>query len=110
MHGVKSFNLLRKAMTAFKYLFDPSIPLSKKAWILASLLYLISPLDLMPDPMPGIGFIDDIGIVLLVILMMSNRLKKYERDKQKSSLRKRDNPEKKSQEAIDAEYEIIDDE
>lgn len=71
-----------------------------------SLLYLISPLDLIPDPIPGLGLIDDIGIVLLLITLMSDRLGKYERGRHKLNNQKKDNDEE-NKNIIDAEYEVI---
>ncbi|MBI3943906.1 MAG: DUF1232 domain-containing protein [Chloroflexi bacterium] len=32
-----------------------------------SLLYLVSPIDLVPDPILGLGQLDDLGIILLAI-------------------------------------------
>lgn len=33
----------------------------------AALLYLVSPFDLIPDFIPGIGYIDDVAVILLVL-------------------------------------------
>ena len=40
------------------------IPWSTIFWIAASLLYFISPLDLIPDPVPILGYTDDAAIFL----------------------------------------------
>ena len=37
-------------------------------------LYVISPIDLIPDFIPGIGFLDDIVLVPLAIRFLLNRL------------------------------------
>lgn len=41
---------------------DPNVPMSKKATIGAALLYFISPLDLIPDFLPG-GYLDDAAVI-----------------------------------------------
>ncbi len=46
--------------------------LSIKALIIGALLYFISPADFIPDVIPGIGYIDDIAIILMVY----NRVKR----------------------------------
>ncbi len=45
---------------------DPSIPFWAKAAIPAvAAAYVISPIDLVPDFLVGVGQIDDIGVILL---------------------------------------------
>jgi len=41
---------------------DPEVPLAKKATIAAALLYFVSPLDLIPDFLPG-GYLDDAAVI-----------------------------------------------
>ena len=45
--------------------------------IVAALLYVINPLDIIPDFIPGIGWLDDIAVIGLVISGMSHDLKDY---------------------------------
>nr|WP_166462266.1 YkvA family protein [Lacrimispora amygdalina] len=46
--------------------------------IIAGLLYLVSPIDLMPDAIPVVGLLDD-GLVLLYVLRTAhNDLMSYE--------------------------------
>ena len=46
---------------------DSRVPLWAKAIVPLSLLYLISPLDFIPDVFLGLGQLDDLGIILLGI-------------------------------------------
>ncbi len=43
-----------------------------------ALLYLISPIDMMPDFIPGIGWIDDIVVVRILLEMIRSDLAKYD--------------------------------
>ncbi len=54
-------NQFRVTLRLFK---DPRVPMWKKAVPLLALLYVISPFDFMPDLIPGLGQLDDIGILL----------------------------------------------
>jgi uncharacterized membrane protein YkvA (DUF1232 family) len=45
--------------------------------IVAALLYVINPLDIIPDFIPGIGWLDDMAVIGLVISGMSHDLKDY---------------------------------
>ncbi|WP_300360978.1 YkvA family protein [Fusobacterium sp.] len=48
-----------------------NIPLKEKTLIISALGYLIAPLDFIPDILPGMGFVDDIGALTFVIKKVS---------------------------------------
>ncbi|TKC12070.1 DUF1232 domain-containing protein [Pedobacter polaris] len=55
-----------------------SIPKSSIIAILAALLYFISPLDIIPDFLVGLGFVDDAFILGLVYKQVIKELDKYQ--------------------------------
>ena len=61
------------------------IPLTTIVSIVASLLYLISPIDFIPDFIPGIGLIDDVFVIGLVISSATSDLDKYKEWKESKS-------------------------
>ena len=68
-----------KSMTALWPLMrDPSIPFWAKAVIPAfAAAYVLSPIDLIPDFLLGVGQIDDIGVILLAASASVALLQKY---------------------------------
>ena len=52
---------------------DPRVPNAEKALFGAAVVYVISPLDFIPDVFPFIGQIDDLYVVALCILRLINR-------------------------------------
>ncbi|MEU1434274.1 YkvA family protein [Streptomyces sp. NPDC005775] len=60
--GVAGFLLLR-VLRARKLLADAGIPLRDKALVWAAVIYTVSPVDLLPDPV----YLDDIGFLLLAL-------------------------------------------
>lgn len=59
--------LLGKMMT------DGRVPVAEKALFIGAIVYVISPLDLIPDIFPFIGQVDDLYVVALVLLRLINR-------------------------------------
>lgn len=56
-----------------RMLMDARVPTTEKALFLAAIVYVISPLDLIPDLFPFIGQVDDIYVVALTLLRLINR-------------------------------------
>ncbi|MCC6826396.1 MAG: DUF1232 domain-containing protein [Acidobacteria bacterium] len=56
-----------------RLLKDARVPTAEKALFLAAIVYVISPIDLIPDLFPFIGQVDDIYVVALTLLRLVNR-------------------------------------
>jgi uncharacterized membrane protein YkvA (DUF1232 family) len=59
--------LLLQARLAVRLLREPRVPLVTRAVPVLAALYLISPLDFIPDIFPIIGQLDDLGVLLLAM-------------------------------------------
>lgn len=57
--------------------------LSNLAIIVAALIYVVSPLDLVPDIIPIVGLVDDATIVIWAVGVVNEELAKYEEWKNK---------------------------
>ncbi|MER5887662.1 YkvA family protein [Streptomyces sp. NPDC001941] len=55
-----------RVFRARKVLKDAGIPLEHKAAFWGALLYVVSPVDLLPDPV----YLDDIGVLLLALKVL----------------------------------------
>lgn len=53
--------------------FDHTVSVGVRIWLGALLLYLLSPIDLVPDFIPVIGFADDAIVVALVLRFATRR-------------------------------------
>jgi uncharacterized membrane protein YkvA (DUF1232 family) len=56
-----------------RLLKDARVPNAEKALFVAAIVYVISPLDFIPDVFPFIGQVDDLYVVALVLLRLVNR-------------------------------------
>lgn len=95
------WTIIKTAWTALRYLSDFRVPMNKKIWPLLALIYLISPVDILPDPILGLGIMDDVAFIGLILSFMSRILKDYA-EKQGTQSSKRDS------DTIDVDYEVID--
>ncbi|UQZ85120.1 hypothetical protein SK3146_04403 [Paenibacillus konkukensis] len=59
------------ALLLFYALQSPKVPMKAKAVIMGALGYFISPLDAIPDITPGIGFGDDLGVLVGALLTIA---------------------------------------
>ena len=53
-----------KATLLYVVFDDSNTPQWVKAAIVAALLYLINPIDAVPDPLPGVGYSDDLSVLI----------------------------------------------
>jgi uncharacterized membrane protein YkvA (DUF1232 family) len=53
------------------------VPWKIIAAVAGALLYVLNPLDFIPDLIIGIGFVDDVGVVALCLKLVESDLHKY---------------------------------
>ena len=75
MHDLLLFipNLLR---LLFALLRDPRVSSADKAILAGTIIYVIAPIDVIPDFIPFIGQIDDAYLVAISLLRLLNRAKR----------------------------------
>jgi uncharacterized membrane protein YkvA (DUF1232 family) len=56
-----------QARLAVRLVRDSAVPLSTKGLLLLAALYLLSPVDLLPDLFPVMGQLDDLLVAILAI-------------------------------------------
>lgn len=63
-------NFLKLLYRLFK---DPRAPLAEKTLFAGTIIYVVSPLDFIPDLIPFVGHVDDLYLVALVVLRLLSR-------------------------------------
>jgi uncharacterized membrane protein YkvA (DUF1232 family) len=101
--------IIAQARLVWRLLTDRNVPTWVKLIPPLALLYLIFPIDLVPDPVLGLGQLDDLAIILLGIKLfieMSPRsVVQHHRDDIAGSM-----PPEPEGEVVDASYRVLDDE
>ena len=95
-------NILLRLSLIYKFFFNKEIPLKEKWWIIIPVIYLVSPVDLIPEPILGFGFVDDLVMLTYLLSVVMDKTKKYNN--------KTKNETSKEKIIEDVDYEIKDDE
>jgi uncharacterized membrane protein YkvA (DUF1232 family) len=60
-----------------RYLRDPDASLLGKVLVLATVAYVVLPVDAIPDLIPAIGWLDDLGVVGVALAYVARVLARY---------------------------------
>jgi len=63
--------VVEKALILYYTAQNPNVPAWAKGVVVGALTYFISPVDAIPDILVGIGFTDDLGVLLAAIATVS---------------------------------------
>lgn len=66
-----------KIKLLIRYVKDREVSVFKKLLILGGLLYLIFPMDIVPDFLIGLGILDDAAVLLFVWNAIKSELSEY---------------------------------
>jgi len=69
--------LIRRIGVLPKLLRDPNVRFYKKLMVIGGLIYVVSPIDILADPILGFGFIDDTVLMVYIISKVKEELDKY---------------------------------
>ena len=72
---MRSFHMFlpNMVMMLARLIKDPRVPTAEKALFIGAIVYVISPLDFIPDVLPFIGQVDDLYVVALTLLRLVSR-------------------------------------
>jgi uncharacterized membrane protein YkvA (DUF1232 family) len=78
---------LRQALILFYVLWDPETPVEHKAIIIGALGYFILPVDLVPDFVAGLGFVDDVTVIAKALHTVAISIKDKHRQQAEEKLK-----------------------
>lgn len=64
--------IIDQILLTWRLLRDPRVPLWTKAIPVAAVVYVLSPIDIIPDFIIGLGQLDDLGILLGSMRLMES--------------------------------------
>ena len=69
------------AVAAWYCAFDPATPLKVRGTLLGALAYFILPFDVVPDFILGLGFTDDLAVLVTAMTLVKSHITQAHRDK-----------------------------
>ncbi|MDR3261166.1 MAG: DUF1232 domain-containing protein [Tannerella sp.] len=66
--------VLRPVLLLYYILRDGDVSIREKAYIIGALGYFILPMDFIPDMIAGLGYTDDIAVILLLLKHMKRSI------------------------------------
>lgn len=73
-HEIKMLISLLKDYISGRY---KKIPFTSIATVAAAIAYFVSPIDVIPDFIPGIGYLDDAAVIGFVLSILHDELREY---------------------------------
>ena len=70
-------NMLDTIRKSFQGFINPQVPLWTKAIPVVAVLYFLSPIDIVPDFILGLGQLDDLAILILALKLFLTFATKY---------------------------------
>ncbi|MBZ0282738.1 MAG: DUF1232 domain-containing protein [Anaerolineae bacterium] len=84
--------IIDQLLLTWRLLRDSRVPLWAKAIPVAAVVYVLSPIDLIPDFIIGLGQLDDLGIFLGSMRLMESVAPGYVVDEHRAALNRRHTP------------------
>jgi len=75
-----------EVVAAYYCAFDPATPRKAKGILLAALAYFVLPFDVIPDFILGLGFTDDMAVLLASLNVIRTHMNQSHRDKAREAL------------------------
>ncbi len=75
-----------EVLAAYYCAFDAATPLKVKATLLGALAYFVLPFDVIPDFLLGVGFTDDLAVLVTAITLVRSHITEAHRRKAREKL------------------------
>lgn len=80
-------DVIEKALVLYYCLHDDETPAWVKPVIVGALGYFIMPLDAIPDLIPGLGYGDDLGVLVYAFAVVAIHIKSGHKEKAKEQVK-----------------------
>lgn len=73
----KKISFGKDIIALVNYMRDRRVAWHRKAIVVSALIYFISPVDVIPDVAPLVGYLDDLGVITALLKFLGSELVPY---------------------------------
>ena len=84
--------IVNQVLLTWKMLFDKRVPFWMKMVVIGPVIYAISPIDIIPDFIVGLGQLDDIGLILAGMRLFESLVPEHIVAEHRAAITQRDDP------------------
>ena len=90
---IKDIPLIVSLIKAYMHKEYREIPVGTLIGLIAALIYFLSPVDMIPDIIPGVGYVDDLAVIAVAVSFAYTDLEDFKKWKQKQESEKSEQEE-----------------
>lgn len=94
--ALRQVPFMHEVVAAYYAMLDPLTPLGARLTLVGALAYFVSPIDIVPDFILAIGFLDDASVLLAAISAVRNSIKDEHREAARRALAETEEPAAKT--------------
>ena len=84
---IAGYEVVEKSLLLYYASQDPNVPQKAKLTIYGALAYFISPVDIIPDVLPVVGFTDDLSVLAVAITTIAVYINKKVKNQAKNKMK-----------------------
>lgn len=84
--GVRAIPFIDEVIAAYYCAFDPKTPTRVRVILIGALAYFVLPLDTIPDVIAGLGFTDDVTVLLAALSVVRGHITAEHREAARQAL------------------------
>jgi uncharacterized membrane protein YkvA (DUF1232 family) len=84
--ALRAVPFMNEVVAAYYAMLDPETPTRSRLTLVAALAYFVSPFDLVPDMILGLGFLDDASVLAAALAAVRSSIKDEHREAARSAL------------------------
>jgi uncharacterized membrane protein YkvA (DUF1232 family) len=84
--ALRSLPFIEEVVAAYYAMLDPRTPIKPRLVLIGALAYFVTPFDVVPDILLGLGFVDDASILLAALAAVRSSIRDEHREAARRAL------------------------
>jgi uncharacterized membrane protein YkvA (DUF1232 family) len=84
--ALRAVPFIEEVVAAYYAMLDPTTPTRARLTLVGALAYFVAPFDIVPDILLGLGFVDDVSVLLAALAAVRSSIKEEHREAARRAL------------------------